>query len=49
MPCHVLLRAGIHDYEFVEAYRLDGYEGQLAFNEQEVGEMVKEGEEGGGQ
>ncbi|KXZ55479.1 hypothetical protein GPECTOR_2g1028 [Gonium pectorale] len=27
---------GIKDFEFVEAYRLDGYEGPIAFNEQEV-------------
>ncbi|GIL78257.1 hypothetical protein Vretimale_7634 [Volvox reticuliferus] len=27
---------GIKDFEFIEAYRLDGYEGPISFNEQEV-------------
>eukprot|EP00195_Chlamydomonas_chlamydogama_P005946 CAMPEP_0202906898 /NCGR_PEP_ID=MMETSP1392-20130828/40640_1 /ASSEMBLY_ACC=CAM_ASM_000868 /TAXON_ID=225041 /ORGANISM="Chlamydomonas chlamydogama, Strain SAG 11-48b" /LENGTH=196 /DNA_ID=CAMNT_0049595581 /DNA_START=47 /DNA_END=634 /DNA_ORIENTATION=+ len=27
---------GIHDYEFVESYRLDNYEGRVTFNEEEV-------------
>ncbi|KAG2495644.1 hypothetical protein HYH03_006244 [Edaphochlamys debaryana] len=32
----VIPETGIKDYEFIEAYRLDGYEGPIAFNHQEV-------------
>jgi isopentenyl-diphosphate delta-isomerase len=35
----VLPEIGVLDFEFVESYRLDGYNGPIAFNDQEVSEV----------
>lgn len=35
----VLPEIGVLDFEFVESYRIDGYNGPIAFNEQEVSEV----------